>query len=113
MKEAQIQKAVREYLEYMDNLGRLVYIRSGAGAIKTEAGHYFKTGRKGWPDNTVLMNGVMIGVETKSPTGKQSKAQKEIENKILAAGGLYYIVRSVEDVIKVIEKVRINKRLIE
>jgi hypothetical protein len=53
---------------------------------------------RGVPDIIVIFHGLFVGLEVKSPTGKQSDDQKEFERKITRAGGFYHVVRSVEDV---------------
>ena len=49
------------------------------------------------------MDGIYIGLEVKTADGKQSKEQKAIQDRITVAGGLYFIVRSVDDVKKIFE----------
>lgn len=53
---------------------------------------------KGFPDILVLLDGVAIGIEVKSETGKISSDQKEFKERWLSAGGSYFIARSVKDV---------------
>ena len=55
----------------------------------------------GVSDIVILKNGKMICLEAKSPTGKQSPEQKQFETNVKAAGGEYYIVRCVQDVLDV------------
>ena len=50
-----------------------------------------------------IKEGVYIGLEVKTADGKQSKEQKAIQDRITVAGGLYFIVRSVDDVKKIFE----------
>ncbi|PZM81953.1 VRR-NUC domain-containing protein [Candidatus Gracilibacteria bacterium] len=102
MKENIIQKSIINYLQLKENLGELYFFRSGAGAVRVTGQNrdrFFKTGKAGCPDITVVKDGRFIGLEVKTEKGKQSEAQKLAEEKILKAGGEYYIVRSVEDVI--------------
>ena len=49
---------------------------------------------------------VTVFLEVKTPTGTQSKSQKEFESNITSVGGHYFIVRSVEDVIECLKKVK-------
>jgi len=42
MKETEIQKSILEYLAYQKNI---YFFRAGSGAIRTEQGGYFKTGK--------------------------------------------------------------------
>jgi len=102
--EAMIQRAVLEYLEMVSKQVPLYYFRAGSGAVKTQQGRYFKTGKPGVPDVVVcLPGGRFCGFEVKTETGRQSQAQKRAEKDIQWAGGEYYVVRSVDDVRKVVE----------
>jgi len=100
MNESVILKGICDYLSTRNDV---YWFRSAAGAIQTQNGRYFKTGRPGCPDITVchrdkLFPGSYIGIEVKTATGKQSKIQKQAQADIEAAGGRYYICRSVSDV---------------
>ena len=54
----------------------------------------------GVPDINLIYNGQYIGIEVKSSSGVQSDNQKEFERQCKIAGAEYYVVRSVDDVIK-------------
>lgn len=58
----------------------------------------------GMPDILCCYKGRLIGLEVKTDKGKQEEAQKEWQDKLERAGGLYYIVRSVDDVEKLFKK---------
>lgn len=60
--------------------------------------------KKGFPDILVLINGRTIGFEVKTAVGKQSKEQKDIENKFKQHGQEYFVVRTVEEVICILSK---------
>jgi len=99
MKESEIQKSILEYLGYQK---KIYFFRAGSGAIRTEQGGYFKTGKKGCPDIIVCKSGKFIGLEVKTEKGRQSENQKQAEQEIIKAGGEYYIVKSIDDVQKII-----------
>ena len=102
--EAMIQKAILDYLTVVSKQVPLYFFRAGSGAVKTQQGRYFKTGKPGVPDVVVcLKDGRFVGFEVKTETGRQSQAQKRAEQDIQWAGGEYYVVRSVDDVRKVVE----------
>jgi hypothetical protein len=77
----------------------------------TDAGAAYRAGSfgadtvpAGWPDITGLMpDGRFIGVECKAPTGRQSPAQKQMEESIRRRNGIYILARSIEDVARAIE----------
>jgi hypothetical protein len=108
--EKDIQKAILDFLEWQKNI---YFFRAGAGAVKTIRGNgstgYFKTGKKGLPDIILLINGYFIGLEVKRPSGVQSEAQKSAQDDIEVAGGKYFLVRSIDDVEKIIKEYK-NKK---
>jgi len=124
MKEIQIQKAIKDYLQILENQGKLMFLRNQAGGYATKEGHYIKMGKKGSPDLLVwvksgksipvsvispdtdwieIENLRAIALEVKSATGTQSKDQKEWQDKFEKLGGEYYIVRSVDEVIDIMK----------
>ena len=58
--------------------------------------------RKGIPDIIAIKNNRVLFLEIKSPKGKQSEWQKQFQELIEGNGGEYYIVRSLDDLIKII-----------
>jgi len=103
MKESNIQSAIINYLQYQENLGSLWFVRSASGAVNTDTGRCFKTGKKGCPDILLCKDGVFIGLEVKTDKGRQSDAQVEAQKRIETCGGKYYVVRSIDDVRVIIE----------
>ena len=107
VKEKQIQQMCLNYLEILENQGKLYFFRSGAGAVKTIRTNgsqgFFKTGKAGVPDITLLYKGKFIGLEIKTEKGKQSLLQEFAQTKIEASGGYYFIVKSLQELIKLIE----------
>jgi hypothetical protein len=56
----------------------------------------------GYPDITLIVKGRFVGVEVKSRRGRQGAEQKKQQALIEAAGGLYVIARSLDDVLEVL-----------
>lgn len=54
----------------------------------------------GVPDIIGIWNGKMLGIEIKTARGKVSERQQAFIDRINSAGGLAFVARSVEDVIK-------------
>jgi Holliday junction resolvase len=83
--ESSIMREIRVYLTqqgyYWSNLP--------AGVV----GH-----RQGDPDMVACIRGKYVALEGKTETGRQSPRQKEVERLIHQSGGIYAVVRSVEDV---------------
>jgi len=99
--EQQIIKSILDYLQILENQGKLFFFRSAAGGIKT-ADRFFRTGRKGVQDITCLIKGRYVAIEVKTETGRQSPEQKEIERLVNKQGGEYHIVRSFDELRKLI-----------
>jgi len=99
MKESGIVNAIYHFLQYQENLGKLVFIRNNSGAFINPKGNFFRMGRPGSPDFLLFMNGGRcLHIEVKNERGKQNVAQLEYEIKVKQLGHQYYIVRSVDDV---------------
>lgn len=58
---------------------------------------------RGTPDIIIVYKGQFIGLEVKAKKGIQSPDQREFEEKCQKNGGRYFIVRSVEDVMKALD----------
>lgn len=102
--EAVIQKSILTYLEHLSRYYRIYFFRSAAGAILTDTGRYFKTGRAGTPDITCCWQGKYIGLEVKTSKGRQTPTQRQAQVEIETAGGHYYIVRGIEDVERIFKQ---------
>ena len=117
--EADVIRAVNDYLQIQKNQGKLMYIRNNSGAMPIIDGknkrRYIRFGDKGSPDFLVFIGDYFavgeysfgfvktVAIEAKSETGKQSAGQIKWQFDFERLGGEYYVVRSVEEVIKIIE----------
>jgi len=122
--EADIIRVINDYLQIQRNQGKLMYIRNNSGAMPIVGGknkrRYIRFGDKGSPDFLVWMperyyRGMnqddytitkkflkSIAIEAKSETGKQSADQIKWQADFEKIGGEYYIVRCLEDLIRII-----------
>ena len=91
IKEADIIRAINDYLQVQRNLGKLMFIRNNSGAMPVVDGknkrRYIRFGDKGSPDFLVFIEDYFSGFdycfeymktiafEVKSETGKQNKDQ--------------------------------------
>ena len=100
--EQQIQRVILDYLAIVAKQRPIYYFRSAAGSVKTETGRFFKTGRPGCPDLSLIIDGRYHGIEVKTEKGRQSPAQKQAEQEIIAAGGQYHLVRCLDDVKRIL-----------
>lgn len=107
MKESDIQSGIIDYLQILENQGKLFFQRTNNNPVYDPIGKKFRSlakgQKKGFPDILVLKSGRCIGLEVKTSTGKQSKEQKEIQKHFEKQVFEYYVVRSIEDVKKIIE----------
>lgn len=100
MRETDIQSTIIRYLEILETQGKLFFNRTNniPPVNKDSKGKVIgfrklPTGaKKGIPDIWVIINGKTIGLEVKTPTGKQSKEQKEIQEKFIKNGADYYVL---------------------
>ena len=106
MKETQIQSSIIDYLQVLENQGKLFLHRvnnMGVYDPKRKAYRVFPKGaKKGFPDIIVIKNGFLIGLEVKTGKGEQSVNQIEIEKEFKKHGAAYYVVRSLDEVIEII-----------
>lgn len=114
--ERAIQKACIQYLLILENQGKLWFVRCGSGAIKTKEGRYFKSGKKGAPDIICCIPnhdknnwcGLLVGIEIKSKNGNITEEQMITGELIESLGGKYEVVRSLDELIIVLETFGIN-----
>lgn len=90
MKEKELIIKIRDYLKTLDN----------CFCFKEHGSSY---GHSGIPDLIICYRGKFIGLEVKIEKGKTSTLQEVMIRKIRNAGGIAEVVRSVDDVKKVIE----------
>jgi hypothetical protein len=119
MKHAEhvIQISIVDYLRHaLRGLPATFYaVPNGGRRDSREAGRLFAEGvRAGVADIVVqYMAGervVIVGLEVKAPKGAQSKTQKEWQPEFEAAGGVYAVVRSIEEVADALVKVGVPIR---
>ena len=72
--------------------------------FKEHGGQY---GTAGLPDIIVCYRGRFVAFEVKTPSGKPSKLQEITIQRIKAAKGEAFIVRSVEEVKKILESLEV------
>ncbi len=92
--EAQIQLQIIEALRFDGWL----CVRNAQGAFA----------HKGYADWTIIKKGRVIFMEIKTATGRQSQSQLEFMHVVRCAGGEYMLVRRLEDVAELLEKVSLT-----
>lgn len=89
--EGEIKDAICKYLRTL--APDLWFYRAQGGAY----------GHPGVPDIVCCYRGRWVGLEVKTPTGRVSGFQTQCREDVMSAGGVYEVVRSVDDARKVIE----------
>ena len=111
MKESDLKRTVTEYLEYAQNLGKLVYLRLNSGdfiEVRGNTRRRIKGCQAGTADILVLTNNgrydapnkfycIPIFLELKSEKGRTSPAQDAFKIIVEAQGCVYKIIRNMED----------------
>jgi len=100
LKESEIQRTILDYL----TLKRIFHYRNNSGAFvmpetATHSRRFFRAGVVGAPDIVCVVKGQFVGIEVKAPKGRQNDNQKEFQRQLEAAGGLYILAYSLEDVL--------------
>lgn len=104
--EAQLKQAVADYLQVKQNQGALYFDRlnSGEAMIETpDSRRRVMLCRPGTADFYLIRKGSLIFLELKTVTGKQSKEQKEFEDLVTWHGAEYYVIRDIDEVIRIVE----------
>ncbi|MCL2555426.1 MAG: VRR-NUC domain-containing protein [Firmicutes bacterium] len=91
MRENQIISAIKAFLKSIPN----------CYSYKTHGGFY---GSAGLPDIICCIGGAFVAFEVKTDIGKTTALQEACIRKIIQAGGTAEVVRSVDDVRAVVEK---------
>ena len=106
MKESGIITAICQYLQYLENQGKCLFQRNNSGALPTVRGSWIRFGKAGAPDFIIwLPQGKNICLEVKNEIGKLSPIQKKFRDKITKLGYEYFIVRSVDEAEKIINRI--------
>jgi hypothetical protein len=94
--ESQLQDAIRLALGSDPDL---VLWRNNVGMawMKTGAPVRFGVGNPGGADLLGIFRGRFVAVEIKTPVGRQSREQKLFQQLVERKGGVYVVLRSVED----------------
>jgi hypothetical protein len=104
--EAELKQGVQDYLQYKQNQGVLYFDRLNSGEAIIETGdsrRRIMLCRPGTADMFLILKGSLIFLELKTETGKQSPEQKEFEAQVTWHGAEYYVIRSLDELIKLVE----------
>ena len=103
LSESQISKAIMQYLKRHPKIATVARYNSGTFY---EGGRYIRANtQRGQSDiqGTLKGSGKTIALEVKSATGRATPEQLQYLQTIRSAGGIGEVVRSVDDVIRILE----------
>ena len=83
----------------------IFHYRQNSGAMKTERGNFYRFGTPGAPDIVAVIQGRYVGLEIKDVAGRQSETQKLFQKQLEAAGGIYLLIRQVEELEEFLRKI--------
>lgn len=95
--EKHIQAAILDYLKLK---GYLAWRNQTTGIFNKKSGGYIPSQSVGAPDIYLLTKGSFWGLEVKRPGGILSSHQEAFGGQLRANGGIYKVVTSIDDVIK-------------
>jgi hypothetical protein len=103
--EKDIQLAICKYLKARSRSHGFTFWRQNTTGMYDAKKQTFRTLPKyamsGVSDIIVIRNGIFIAIEVKRKGGKQRPSQKKFQREIERAGGKYFVVESVTDVINI------------
>lgn len=77
--------------------------------MKAAHGGYVRFGTKGSPDIICVLQGRYIGIEVKDIKGRLSDSQKQFQEQLEAAGGIYLVARDIDMIIDFFERALTTK----
>lgn len=101
--EAEIQAAI---LIAVTALPGAMFWRASSGVFKTERGGFVRANAVGCPDVLGVYQGRFVGIEVKTPAGRQSPAQKRFQVAVELAGGVYLVTRSVAEALEHLQAIQ-------
>lgn len=102
--EKDIQRSILNYLEkrgvfaWRNNTGALVMPET-----RSHQRRFIKYGMPGSPDIIAVIEGYFVGLEVKDHTGKQNENQLAFQARLFRAGGIYFVVHTMDEAIEAVE----------
>ena|ERR1022692_2374403 len=100
MKESEIQKSIIDYLRKRKVFYHKV---NTVGIYKRSTDSYIPSPSRGAPDIICIIKGRYVGLEVKTPKGKLSDDQIAFHRNLMAADGIVFTVRSLDEAIEAVE----------
>ena len=117
MKEADIKRAVADYLQLLENQGELWFERLNSGDFIEARGDTRRRVhgcRRGTADFIAIRKmpddkSEVLFLEIKSTTGRQSPEQKDFENTVKGQRCRYHIIRDLQEVMDFLGEIRASQ----
>ena len=103
MKEKDLVRQIREYLDLYEKMGRLYYIRNNTGAV-SNYGRFIRFGKPGSSDFIVFTKQKPFFLEAKATKGKLSESQLTFKGAVRALGYGYFMVKDIKEVEQIIKE---------
>ena len=100
--EKDIQRAILDWLA----VHRIFHYRQNTGGFRDSQNHFYRFGHVGAPDIVAVVDGRYVGIEVKGPKGRQREEQKQFQQDLERAGGVYVLARGLEEVEEAISRIR-------
>lgn len=105
--ESKIQKEIVRYFRYAYPKSLIYAIPNGGKRNVIEASRLKSEGvLAGVSDLHVIHDGAIYFIEVKTDKGKQSESQLDFQNKVESQGFKYFIVKNVDDFIKIFDNIK-------
>lgn len=93
-KKSKANQLTDDIIQYFHNIGFFAFRINSQGTYSEKLGKFIYSGStKGVSDVIACLNGLLIGIEVKIGSDKQSDVQKRFQERIEAAGGKYMIAK--------------------
>lgn len=100
-------KSIVNYIDILQATGWPIYgFKSATASVPIGDDRWMKVGKKGNADVTLCLLGQYIGIEAKTGTGRQSDDQKLAQEDIEKAGGIYLVVRTIDEGERALKSIR-------
>lgn len=96
-----LEKHIQSQITAWLTVHRVFWYRANTGAMKGEhkgKGWFVRFGKPGMPDIIAVMRGIYVGIEVKRPGENPTLAQQSFGVELESAGGVYVVMRSLDDV---------------
>jgi hypothetical protein len=103
--EAAIQKGVLNYLK----LRQIPHWRMNVIGVPLQDGTFRPNSMAGFADILAMFQGTAVALEVKTDKGRQTEKQKEFQKEFERGGGIYHVVRNVEQVHEIIKTFEARK----